>query len=574
MSKYDITKHGAFNLAGKWEFYWDQVLSDSDILSGRQKFTLIDAPGNWNGTVVDGKDLPGFGKATYRARVTGIPVGQRLAVRIQNQASAYRLYINDQLVAANGSIGDSAEAPAYQYRPQYAEFTSNRDNFDIILQVSNNAYAVGGMWNPIMFGSFEPMAQVNDAVKVVDYLSIGSLIVMCFFFGIIFTIVRKEKDALILCAIGFLVLVRLLENGQVLISYIFPGMPISGFGWIDYLTGIWIQFFLLYFIYVAYTSLVSKWPIRALLTYSISVSLFIVLFPFAIVASTYMVMNFILLFVVMVVCGFTSRAALECRTGARSLMAVMALILFSMLYEFFDNDLSIVYFLLDNWVLEFMVLFFVQCSIVARRYNEAQRMELGLLKSQIRPHFVHNALATIISVSRKEPERSRALLMDFSSYLRGCYDYEGDDLIPMEEELSFVQAYVALEQARFGDKLKVEYQIEVGNILVPPLILQPLVENAFIHGLREKEEGGTVVVYAVKDKGNSVRIGVRDDGVGMNAKPKDDLKRNGIGIGNINRRLSRLYHTQLTFVVPEGEGCEVYMDLPCREADTSASYSY
>lgn len=566
LAGWDLKKTGAFHLMGEWEFYWGRLVSNSEIEGGKEKFVLIEAPGIWNDFEIGGQALPAFGKATYRAHVIHVPKGEHFAVRIQNQASTYRLYIDDKLLAENGSFGDNAGAPVYKYRPQFSEFTSDKDNFDIILQVSNDAYAVGGMWEPVMFGLYEPMSGVNYAIKIFDYFSIGSLIVMCFFFAIMFLIIRKEKEMLILCGMGLAVLLRILEYGDVIVSHILSDMPIAGFGWIDYLSQIWIQFFLLYFVYSVYPTLVSKWPIRILLIYSVCASGFVLLFPFEVVVSTYMIMSLILLMIITAVVYYMARGAMEGRTGARSLLMAMSFILFSTLYEFFIDDLSIGYFMIDSWSLDFTILFLVQCTIVARRYNEALHLEMGLLKNQIRPHFIHNALATIISISRKDAEYSRELLMDFSSYLRGCYDYEGEDLISIEQELDFVRAYVALEQARFGDKLKVEYQIEASNFLLPPLILQPLVENAFVHGLREKEDGGTVVVYAVRRKGNTVRIGVRDNGVGMHNRPKENPERRGIGCGNINRRLSKLYHTSLVYTVPEGGGCEVYMDIPYQEA--------
>jgi LytS/YehU family sensor histidine kinase len=277
-------------------------------------------------------------------------------------------------------------------------------------------------------------------------------------------------------------------------------------------------------------------------------------------------MSVILLSIIIGIVVYAARAAKEGRTGARSLLAAMAFILFSILYEFFAEDLSITYFLINGWALDFAVLFIVQSTIVARRYKEAQQLEMGLLKSQIRPHFVHNALSTIISISRQDSERSRDLLVDFSSYLRGCYDYEGDDLISIEQELDFVRAYVALEQARFGDKYKVKYEIEVDDVLVPSLILQPLVENAFVHGLREKKDGGTVVVYVMRRKGNVVRIGVRDDGVGLAVTQEKTSKRQGIGLANIDRRLARIFKTQLVFKTPADGGCEVYMEIPYQKA--------
>ncbi len=161
---------------------------------------------------------------------------------------------------------------------------------------------------------------------------------------------------------------------------------------------------------------------------------------------------------------------------------------------------------------EYMVFVFAQVAVVALRYRRAQELEIEHLKGQMRPHFIHNALTSIISISRTEPDRARELLLDFSSYLRGFYDYERDELVSFEQEQELVRAYVALEQARFGEMLRVEYRIEADNFLLPSLVLQPLVENAFVHGLREKDNGGTVTVYAKRVKNGRVRVGVRDDG--------------------------------------------------------------
>lgn len=564
---------GAFKLNGQWEFYWDRTLSAQEIQSGQEQFILVEAPGEWTDLSINGQKLPAFGKATYRIRVIGAPVGERLAVRIQNQASAYRLYLDERLLIANGNFGDSADAPISQYRPQFAEFTCEKGGFDLILQVSNHAYAVGGMWEPVRFGTLASMSRIDDNIKIVEYLTIGSLLIMCFVLLLIFLIVRKEKEMLILCGIGFCVLLHLSEYGDVMAGCLWPAMPIAGFGWIDYLSQGWIQFFLLCFLYMVYPSLVKRWLVRVLLMYSIAMTAFVLLTPFEVAAGTYQIMTLILLLVLMLNVVYTARAAYAGFTGGRSLLAAMALLLFTMLYDALSADLSFEVFFMDSWALCFTVLFLVQFTIVARRYKEAQRIEMGLLKSQIRPHFVHNALATIISISRKDSDRSRELLLDFSSYLRGCYDYEGDDLIPLEEELDFVRAYTALEQARFGEKLKVKYQIEVNDILVPPLVLQPLVENAFIHGLREKEEGGTVTVYALC-KGSVVRLGVRDDGVGFQPERSINEGRQGIGIANINRRLARLYHTRLFYIVPEDGGCEVYMEIPIMGVSSDEGYAY
>lgn len=110
------------------------------------------------------------------------------------------------------------------------------------------------------------------------------------------------------------------------------------------------------------------------------------------------------------------------------------------------------------------------------------------------------------------------------------------------------------------------------EFLLPSLVLQPLVENAFVHGLREKDNGGTVIVYVTRVKNGRVRVGVRDDGIGFSEKASPT--RRGVGIENINRRLAGLYRTSLIFSVPQGGGCEVYFEIPSKEVANHESMDH
>lgn len=199
--------------------------------------------------------------------------------------------------------------------------------------------------------------------------------------------------------------------------------------------------------------------------------------------------------------------------------------------------------------------------------DKALQAELKFLQSQIRPHFIHNALHTIVSISRRDAERARKLLVEFSHYLRNCFDFKDlQETIPIERELSFVRSYVAIEQARFGEKMKVLWDVDEISCALPPLILQPLVENAIIHGLRPKPHGGTVLIY-VREKSGKILIGVKDDGAGIPKAKLADLlseykSERGVGLYNINQRLRKLYGVSLNIESVEGEGTEIYIEIP------------
>ncbi len=139
------------------------------------------------------------------------------------------------------------------------------------------------------------------------------------FFLIFFSARHNEKEILALAGIGAMVILRSMLYGDVAIAYLFPDMPILGFGRIDYLTLVWIQFFLLYFIYNSYIGLVKKWYITTLLLYSSISSILIISFPFQIVASAYQIMNYILLSVIAIAVVNLARAAYAGWEGAPTL---------------------------------------------------------------------------------------------------------------------------------------------------------------------------------------------------------------------------------------------------------------
>ncbi|RKL61913.1 sensor histidine kinase [Thermoanaerobacteraceae bacterium SP2] len=208
------------------------------------------------------------------------------------------------------------------------------------------------------------------------------------------------------------------------------------------------------------------------------------------------------------------------------------------------------------------------------------RAELKALQSQINPHFLFNALNTIISILRKDPGRARELLIDLSDFFRKNLSMSLD-LVPLEQEIEHVKAYLAIEQARFGERLKAIFEIQAGiDILVPPLILQPLVENAIKHGLLPKKNGGTVRISA-RNLEKGVEISVIDDGVGMEESIAEKVLsrsacRDKIGLCNVNGRLESLYGSQSRLVISSkpGMGTEVKFFIPTQKAGRNDSGIY
>jgi sensor histidine kinase YesM len=213
----------------------------------------------------------------------------------------------------------------------------------------------------------------------------------------------------------------------------------------------------------------------------------------------------------------------------------------------------------------------IQIEAMAKRERET---ELKFLKSQIRPHFIHNALNAIISFSRTDPNRSRTLLVEFSRYLRNSFDFDNlDHLVSLEHEIQFVKSYLTIEEARFGERLLVNYEIEETSILIPPLILQPLAENAVVHGIHDGEGVVEILIY-VKVMDDKIKIGVRDNGKGIPEEKIKELQANksqgrGVGLRNINQRLQKIYGTSLIIENLNEKGCDISMCLPNLRGEVS-----
>ncbi|WP_235988996.1 sensor histidine kinase [Aquibacillus kalidii] len=210
-----------------------------------------------------------------------------------------------------------------------------------------------------------------------------------------------------------------------------------------------------------------------------------------------------------------------------------------------------------------------------RAYQLAKEAEIKALQAQISPHFLFNSLNTIVSLIRIDPVKARKLLLSLSQFLRQNLSGTTTNMTSLQQELNHTKAYLTIEEARFVDKLTVLYDIDesVMTTQVPPLTLQPLVENAVKHGIRNMERD-CIIHISIKMLGTSVEVKVEDNGDGIESKRLIDLGQkplqsktgSGLGLYNVNRRLRLTFGenavlridsqpqkgTQITFLVPNG----------------------
>jgi two-component system, LytTR family, sensor kinase len=216
------------------------------------------------------------------------------------------------------------------------------------------------------------------------------------------------------------------------------------------------------------------------------------------------------------------------------------------------------------------------------RQRESQAMQLGarlaqaelhLLKSQLHPHFLFNTLHAISALMHRDVKAADRMIARLSDLLRASLDHAAATVVPLTQELEFLEAYLAIERIRLGDRLTVAMAIDPAALgaEVPHMILQPLVENAVRHGIAPRSAPGRIrVSAAVLEDGRTLELEVSDDGRGVNTAgaPRRDRGGGGLGLANTRARLEQLYGAAFEFAAGarDGGGFRVTLRFPLRSA--------
>lgn len=205
----------------------------------------------------------------------------------------------------------------------------------------------------------------------------------------------------------------------------------------------------------------------------------------------------------------------------------------------------------------------VRAAALEHRLSEAR---LQALRTQLHPHFLFNTLHTASMLNERDPEAASRVLTRLADLLRATLDEGASHQVPLATELSFVRRYLEIEQVRFGDRLSVEWNVadELLDARVPTLLLQPLVENAVLHGV-SRSSGSRRLEIAVRREGGTLVLEVVDDGPGLPEGWTFDRDA-GVGLTNTRDRLDALYgeHTHLTIAENEAGGVCATVRLPFR----------
>jgi two-component sensor histidine kinase len=250
------------------------------------------------------------------------------------------------------------------------------------------------------------------------------------------------------------------------------------------------------------------------------------------------------------------------------------------------NKSFLVFYVLGSWQTFFAI---VGVLLASRYYNrfltsdlKLERVEktllearLNALRLQLEPHFLFNAMNAISSEVSADPKLARDMIEDLSVLLRQSLDCKDRTEITLAQELTLLEHYLSIQRVRFGERLEISMQIEPAtmNTMVPPMLLQPLVENSIRHGIERRMSGGTITVSAAA-VGDQLQIHVLDDGVGV---PRNWRMENasGLGLRVTRERLEALYpecrENCFTIRRRETKGTEVAIRIPLHSSERETS---
>jgi two-component system, LytTR family, sensor kinase len=189
--------------------------------------------------------------------------------------------------------------------------------------------------------------------------------------------------------------------------------------------------------------------------------------------------------------------------------------------------------------------------------------EMNALKAQIQPHFLFNTLNSISATVPSELERTRELIARLADTFRFALNASANEMIPLQQELDFTKAYLELENERFKDRLSVHYDVDpaILEMQVPPMLLQPLVENSLKHGIAKSLKGGRVEIK-IHRRQHLVRFEIADTGTGLGETSKEIAVQKGMGLKNTGQRLQKLYNTSIVIQDNKPSGVRVIFDIP------------
>lgn len=572
LSEWDYKKDESVKLNGDWEFYWNELLTPKQIEEQRLKERTLTTkvPGLWKNIFVNDKKLPNEGFATYKLLVKMKTIPDNLAFNIKFFISSCKIWVDDKIVYESGSVGKNVNAFEGKFNPQIVQIHPDNKEFNITIQISNYGYANGGFASDIELGDIMMLVNKKNSRAFADMFLFGCIMIMALYHLSLFIFRRKEYYTLYFGIMCLLISIRVLMMGEMLIYNFLPDIPLNI---LLKTSGVIFPLILpcfTMFVHSFFEEDTPIWFVRVSQAIGLIFTIITIalpnnlrhnfLFPFQVCS---VVIIIILLFVI-------AKASYMKRDGALFFLIATASITLIILNDILNGYgiLKTGYYIPIGQLLFVFVQAFMLFKRLVKQEELITKSELRMLQAQIKPHFLFNAINTIICVSRISSDKAIELLLYLSDFLRCGFSFKSDEeFVDFETEILHVKSYLEIEKARFLDRLNIIFDVDSSiNCKVPACIIQPIVENAVRHGILPRKNGGTVKLTA-KQQDNLILITIEDNGVGMTEKRLKEVqsgvdKSSGIGVANVKERIQKIYKTKLTIQSSEEKGTVVSITIP------------
>ena len=579
LSDRDFRESGNTRLSGDWAFYPGELILPGDFDDDSLSPQYCRVPEYW--TRHDDLSLPSHGVGTYRLLVATDGTQDHFGLKIPEIYTEYSLWVNGTLLEANGSFADS---PPVYLHPGTLMFSTKEPVLEIVLQIKNDLHVYAGIGQNIWLGGEESIRRESLLRSAFDFF-LFAICLSAFVYHLILSLYRRGDRALmhfsILC---FTVGIRTLFSNETLIMQVFPEIPFWIGSKIATLTVPVCVITTLLYVWDLFRDDVPPAFARVLLLLNGIYAALVLVASSTVYSALFLpylgvvaAACFLAVFLALKAVYYRKKDYLFFFFGV-AVLALAALI----------DILNFGQFVQTGYVLSFGLCGFIltQAILLAKRYTETFRdlermsadlqesldrtmhVETAFLNAQMKPHFLYNTLNTIAYCCKADPAEAERLILSLAKYLRGTLDFENlSGIIPLKKEIDLVRAYVSIEKARF-ETVDVSFVIDpdLPELQIPPLTIQPLVENAIRHGLRKQDGGGTVMI-TIRMRENNILVSVEDNGAGIPEEKLANLLDSpggsvSIGLYNIHTRLLRLYGKGLSLSSKPGQGTSVRFTIP------------
>jgi len=571
---YNFESGAGIPLVGTWEFFWNKWLI-TDKQQNATADSLIKVPSYWNEYPIKNNYLPSKGYASYRLKVINWPSSRSLICYIPNIGVAYRVFLNGKLAASRGILDKDPNAiEVGQHVIKKYPSVSLDKNVEIVIEVDSLKDA-GLYLAPVLIDADADTSNTNT-LSTFAGVYLGVMLVMIAGYGIILIWSGRNFYSVYLLLFVIIMSFKIFMRDEFYgISSIFHlNINIAQMGFISYVVTLLSPFvFLLCLEEILHIKLL-KGEILGLALYCTSAFIAIMIINTYKKAWILPAFTLLTLFSILLILRKLAYAIRREIPFAKSITIAYVLLYCGIIVDTFYANGAYVLNMSMYLPLTFCIFLIIMVMIYAKQNAQMQNYaieaenlrlkikeaETDLMLSQIKPHFIFNALTAILALIRTDAKKAESVVKSFSKYLRtNMTSIESKEPIPFEQELKHVKTYVELEQIRFQSRINVIYDIGILEFSIPPLTIQPLVENAIRHGICKKKDGGTVLIKTYEEN-NYIYIEIRDDGIGFDTDILSE-KSISLGIKNVKFRLSQI-KANFTIESEQGKGTLICVQIP------------